>query len=151
MKKVLSFLALIAMFFINSCKDKGKVVETGPNIRSGSVRIISTNPNLAVGLIQRLPKLGCDIIAYGPKDVNGYLTDVERTIIYEPKSEDWMETKYDNGAPVFIETKKGIQVILESYNFSTQTVNAKVIEKSTGKILTQRNGITFSKELRDNI
>ena len=122
-----------------------------PRPVEGNVRFFITDPKLELGIIQRVPSFKMDILVFGKKDSEGYITDVTKTIISNPNTEGWVETHYEKGYPVQYETSTGFIVELKNYNKGKSSVAGTIRKKSDNTIVKEFADYQLSSEFFQNI
>ncbi|HLO43776.1 MAG TPA: VWD domain-containing protein [Leadbetterella sp.] len=133
-----SSLVFFLLISLLACKPKETEQAISPvSIDSrpvdGDYAIAITNPGSDIGFIRRYPKLKLDVIVSGNRDTDGFLTNVNTTVIYNPNSKDWIATGYEKGYPTRITTSNGYSMDLKNYNKNDLTVD--MIVSLNGKVI----------------
>ena len=164
MKSYLLQLLLLAGLFwsVSGCKKTPDAVtpttptlppgvDVDPRPVLGNYRILITNPGLQLGMICRDPKFKVDIMAFGVKNSDGILTSITRTIIYNPNTKDWIETRHEKGYPTQITTSKGYLIEYKNYDKSARTVDITIKTVADGKVVKEAQKKVLSTEFFQNI
>ena len=114
------------------------------------ISLINNDLKESRGMMMRVPEWKLDVYASGSKNIQGFLTNIDTLLLFNPVNEAWIEITFNGNYPSRIKTKAGIIAELSNYNRASLTFDEYVFDSVNNKVINPKTQIKLPQTVFDN-